>query len=163
LLGGGSSERRAAGKRRAAGLADPRRETEAGQRPARVEPPDLGRAAAEGVPILASLGGGSSERRAAGLTDPRREMEAGAAPCMRRAPGSWPGSGRGRERRGSEGWRLERGRAAGRRRQIAAADPVPMVAERRGTAIRIGRRTAGWGGDGGGGGFFETASRWGQR
>jgi hypothetical protein len=92
LLGGGSSERRAAGKRRAAGLADPRRETEAGQRPARVEPPDLGRAAAEGVPILASLGGGSSERRAAGrrraagLTDPRREMEAGQRPARVEPP-----------------------------------------------------------------------------
>jgi hypothetical protein len=46
---------RATGRRRVAGLADPRRETEAGQRPARVEPSDLGRAAAEG---------GREERRA---------------------------------------------------------------------------------------------------
>jgi hypothetical protein len=46
---------RATGRRRAAGLAETRRETEAGQCPARVEPSDLGRAAAEG---------GREERRA---------------------------------------------------------------------------------------------------
>jgi hypothetical protein len=49
---------RAAGRCRAAGLADPRKETEAGQRPARVEPSDLGWAAAEGGREGGAKGGG---------------------------------------------------------------------------------------------------------
>jgi hypothetical protein len=61
---------RATGRRRVAGLADPRRETEAGQRPARVEPSDLGRAAAEG---------GREERRAEA-----REREGGRATVQRK-------------------------------------------------------------------------------